>query len=388
VTGTVPTNRLDQMVIYAPTEVDLVLGVVRPTNATIYSALTTTLVQNGQNANGMVLDRLGTRLAGVADGLMVARPQGPSGNQLAQGGGGNLAALTDIAQSLPPALAEAGVWMRGIGSFASLDRNGAAPGFDADRGGFLVGFDRPVGEWFGLPGNIIYAGLAAGYIHSDVTEHQPASGDADTGRVMAYAGTWAGPTLVTGTVGYAHDSIHTVRNFAGIGSARENHGGDEATAALQWSAPMTVPTSWGLATVTPRIGAQFLHLHEGGFSDSGAGGLDLSSGGRNTDSFQPYLGVALSESFVCMDGIKFTPEVRAGYSREVLSNNRLVTVAAIDGTPFVINGVKPSRDMLTAGVGITAQARDNLSLYANYDALTHTGNTLDQTVSVGLRIRF
>jgi len=205
---------------------------------------------------------------------------------------------------------------------------------------------------------------------------------------MAYAGTWAGPTLVTGTVGYAHDSIHTTRSFAGVGTARESHDGDEATLAVQWSAPMTVPTTWGLATVTPKVGGQFLHLGEAGFNESGAGGLNLASGRRDTDSFQPYLGLAVSENFVAVDGTRLTPEVRVGYSREALSNRRVVTVAAIDGTPFVVRGVKPSRDMLTAGVGVSVQARDDLSLYGNYDALVHTGNTIDQTVSAGLRIHF
>jgi fibronectin-binding autotransporter adhesin len=44
--------------------------------------------------------------------------------------------------------------------------------------------------------------------------------------------------------------------------------------------------------------------------------------------------------------------------------------------------------MLTAGVGLTLRAEDNVYLYANYDAVVPTGNTAYQIVSAGLRIKF
>jgi len=37
---------------------------------------------------------------------------------------------------------------------------------------------------------------------------------------------------------------------------------------------------------------------------------------------------------------------------------------------------------------VTVRVRDDVFLYANYDALVRTGNTAVQTVSAGLRIRF
>jgi uncharacterized protein with beta-barrel porin domain len=86
------------------------------------------------------------------------------------------------------------------------------------------------------------------------------------------------------------------------------------------------------ATVTPKAGVPFLHLHESAFSETGANGLDLSSGPRSTDSLQPYVSLSVAQTFV--------------------------------------------------------RARDDVFLYANYDALVRTGNTSAQTVSAGLRVRF
>jgi len=117
-------------------------------------------------------------------------------------------------------------------------------------------------------------------------------------------------------------------------------------------------------------------------------GFALSSAGTDTDSFQPYVGLAASETFVAADGTLITPEFRLGYNRETLSTNRTISLAAIDGTPFLAHGVKPSRDMLSVGIGVTLRAQDNMLLYAEYDAIVPTGNTTDHRVAAGLRLRF
>jgi fibronectin-binding autotransporter adhesin len=64
--------------------------------------------------------------------------------------------------------------------------------------------------------------------------------------------------------------------------------------------------------LTPKAGVQFVHLSEDGFGESGAGGFDLSSTSRGTDSFQPYIGAALAQKFVTDSGAELTPELRFG----------------------------------------------------------------------------
>jgi fibronectin-binding autotransporter adhesin len=257
----------------------------------------------------------------------------------------------------------------------------AAPGFSGASGGFLAGFDRAIAT-------DLYLGVAAGYAHSDISGPAASSSGVDTGRVAVYGGGWWGPSLLTGTAGYAYDRISTTRSLSGIGTAVQAHNGNEFSIAGQWNLPTPVTGVAGTAVVTPKIGVQFLHLAEDGFKETGADGFGLSSRGNDTDSVQPYLGLAASERFVAADGTEITPEIRLGYNREVLSNNRVITVASADGTPFVVSGVKPSRDMLSAGIGVTLRAQANILLYANYDAILPTGNTTNHTVSAGLKVRF
>ncbi len=60
----------------------------------------------------------------------------------------------------------------------------------------------------------------------------------------------------------------------------------------------------------------------------------------------------------------------------------------LSGAEFPVGGVRPSRDMATAGFALTVRAGPNAVVYASYDAILPTGNTADQTLSAGLRLRF
>ena len=96
---------------------------------------------------------------------------------------------------------------------------------------------------------------------------------------------------------------------------------------------MPVPGIWGVAMLTPKLGIQYLHLHETAFHETGADAFGLSARTNDTDSIQPFAGVAAAEKFITADGSEITPEARLAYSRDVLNNNRVLAVAATDGTP-------------------------------------------------------
>ena len=379
-----------------PTQVQLTLSgapvtpsgaplVVTPANATDFSATTSTLILNDQLVLGLVLNQIGSHFGGTDNGTGFASLGASPANmqmQLASlSGNANFAAIEQVAQALPQAISDNGGWFRGVGSFASVDHSGVAPGFNANSGGFLAGYDRLIAP-------NLYAGIAGGYTHSDISV-SPTSGDVDTARVLIYGGGALGPGFWSATAGYAHDSISTARPFIGIGTAIENHGGNECNGGAQWSLPTPVTgRGGGIATLTPKVGAMFIHLGENGFTETGADGLDLSNTGKSTDSFQPFIGVSATQTFVTADGTQLVPELHLAYSRELASDNRLLNVGTVSGATFLIQGVKPSRDMLTAGAGITMRAQDSLAFYATYDSVVHTGNTTDQTVSAGLRIKF
>jgi outer membrane autotransporter protein len=371
------------------TQVQLVLGgkgvIVPPTGATNFSATTSTLILNDQQVIELLLDQIGSHFGATGNGTgfasLGAPPAGMQMQLASLGGNTNLGAIEQVAQTLPQAIADNGGWFRGIGSFASVNGNSTAPGYSADSGGFLAGYDRAIAP-------DLYAGIAGGYNHSDITV-SPSTGTVDTGRVLVYGGGLLGPGFWSATAGYAHDAISTARGIAGIGTATESHGGNEFNGGAQWSLPLPVTGfGGGIATLTPKLGVMYIHLGEDGFAETGADGFDLANTGKSTDSLQPFIGLNATQTFVTADGTQYVPQLRLGYSHELANDNRLLNVGAVSGASFIIQGVKPSRDQLTAGLGVTVRAQDSLYLYANYDAIVRTGNTSDQTVSAGLRIKF
>jgi fibronectin-binding autotransporter adhesin len=387
VNGSVPTAGLTQSVSVGTQSVDLVLSgvstgslpaeavVVAPTNDTVFSAATATEILNAQWANRALLDRWGSGRSGTPDPTAVARLALPARSQVASSTPST--AMDAIATALPETMARYGGWFWGAGNFTSLNGSATAPGFTARSGGFLAGIDQPAGDETWL-------GAAAGYSHTGLSEHSTSSGDTDTGRIALYGGTRLGPSVLSATIGYAYDRIATARSIAGIGSAQEGHDGQEVSVAAQANLPLDVSG----VSVTPKAGIQFVNLFESNFAETGANGFNLTNQGRNTDSLQPYVAVSGWRHFVSDDGTAITPAVRLGYTREALSNSRQLTVATVSGFDFPVQGVKPSNNMLTAGLGLTLQTRDNIYLYADYNAVVRTGNTAYQVVSAGLRIRF
>lgn len=367
ITGNVPTPGLTQSIVLGPDFVDLVLSSIRPDNATVFSAGTTAAVLNGQRINTLLLDRWGPGAAMPPPLAAQSRIHTASAtpSQLADA----------LGAALPDAVARYGGWFRGLGSFASLDAGAGAPGLTAQTGGFLAGLDRPVGEDTWLGG-------AIGYSHTDFAEKAGGSGSIETGRLAMYGGTLLGPAVLTGTVGYAYDWIDTERPIAGSPTAHAGHAGNEIIAAAQLALPFEAD---GIR-VTPKFGLQFVHLAEDAFADSGSSAL--SAGDHSTDSLQPFIGASLGRPFLTDAGMVITPEVRFGYNREVLSNSRVVNVTTGTGTILPIAGVRPSKDVLTAGAGLAIRDSEAVTLYARYDAILHTGNTSDHTVSAGVRIRF
>ena len=65
-----------------------------------------------------------------------------------------------------------------------------------------------------------------------------------------------------------------------------------------------------------------------------------------------------------------------------------VGLTGIGGGSFTVPGLMPSRNQLTIGGGITAQLTDTLAFEAAYHIIPPTGNTLSQTISLGLDYRF
>jgi outer membrane autotransporter protein len=183
-------------------------------------------------------------------------------------------------------------------------------------------------------------------------------------------------------VGYAYDRIAEDRPIAGIGTASAHHDAHEATGATQASYRFDYA---GFA-VMPNAGLTYVHLFDGGFQESGAGGFALDVSHRNADSLRPFVGVSASEPMTTASGMRLVPEADIRYSHELFVT--APALVSVGGGGFAVNGLTPAHDELTVGGGITAAMTDRLALFADYHAILPTGNYWQQTVSAGVSYKF
>ncbi len=322
--------------------------VVAPTNATIFGAVGSAALREGQRVNNVLLDRLGEPCFSPA-----------------QGSG---ACLRPDHQ----------VWIQAVGTDTRIDGNRGASDVRGQRYGFLAGVDRRLSNGWTV-------GIAGGYSHADVTEDDTnAKGRLDTLRLAAYAGKSLGRVNVAGTLGYAYDFLSTTRSFGALGRAKGSGHGQEFNAGAQASMPWTV----GRSLITPRLGLRYAHVQGLGLSETGPTSQNLGIGKQRFDSLQPYVGVTLDVPFQTRSERPASVQARLGYAYETQNMSRDVAVTAADGTGFIIAGTRDTRGLFTAGLGATLPIGKSANAYVRYDALLHTGNVSAQSLQAGVDYRF
>lgn len=299
--------------------------------------------------------------------------------QVAVGGGAE--ALNAALARLPGSFARNGGWFRASGTFANVDTQGSLAGYHSARGAFLAGIDRPVAPH-------LIAGIAAGYgrTHADIHDDGGSTATIDTPRAFVY-GRYLFPTMyVDASAGYAFDRFEMTRPVANTGTtAMSRHDGHEVSLVAEAGRPIALDG----ATLTPKLGFQYLHVSENGYTEEGAGVNDLTVASHDADSFRPTVGAALDRAFATDDGTRIMPEARLSYSRELLNVTHEVTEQDASGSaPTTVVGLTPGRNVVGLGGGVAVAATDRLALYADYDAGVSPGSATVQTVSAGMRLRF
>jgi outer membrane autotransporter protein len=174
--------------------------------------------------------------------------------------------------------------------------------------------------------------------------------------------------FVTGQVGYAYNSIN---------SERHNVGGTGLTAAAdyssdQYSAKVAVGRDYAVQsgmTLTPSVSAAYTYLDTASFTESGAGGANLSV---NSDSMNRLdLGVGVVAGWklkVANDGAVLKPTLHVGYAYDALGD-RVQTTSNFTGAgaSFATQGFEPARSRGDIGAGLSLVTAQNWDLSANYD---------------------
>jgi subtilase-type serine protease len=132
----------------------------------------------------------------------------------------------------------------------------------------------------------------------------------------------------------------------------------------------------------PFVGVQYIGLWTDGYTEEGAGALNLQVGDQNNNSLRSQLGARflLPMAITQNSPARLIPEVSARWMHEFLDDDRVLPVqfAGTPGSTFNTQGVSAGQDFAVLGTGATLQLNDSFSLYAHYIAQVNnqfTSNT-------------
>jgi outer membrane autotransporter protein len=275
-----------------------------------------------------------------------------------------------------------GAWAAPLGGFGRIDGDGNAARLDYWNAGLAGGYEGVIDVASGTA----VGGFGFGYIHSRGTiDDRLSTFDADGFYLGAY-GAWAdGPWNVAGSLSYGGNGVSTQRNIAFMGTTAEASYWTH-TIGLSGEAAYAVDLA-DTTRLAPLFTLDASWSGHGGFTETGAGAFNLTSGSENWSRLDVGLGLALTHAILTDSG-KVTLEGRAVWEHafsDVVPSQAL----ALAGSPtgFTVLGPDAGRDRLRVGAGLSWDVSDDVTVRARYDGL-FSGNQANHSASVGLNVRF
>ena len=280
-------------------------------------------------------------------------------------------------------------WGAVFGSQIDLDADGRAAGsvgaaaIDGRTSGLALGieatsrgvFDNLLGDASTAAGGDFTVGLSLGY-SSSATDLAMSTADSDTAHLGTY---------VKAQFGQFHLSTAASASFSGVETARDIRFGTlDRTARASYdartyaaAAELQYRAELGGFQMSPFAGVSVATVRSDGFTETGAGALNLTAGSDSYRAGQTTLGVEVARDAV-IGSIPVSLDSRLGYAWGFGDDraDRQLTLTGAPGSAFAISSADAGRDSVTLGLGATATLRDDLTLSVRYDGAFADGSNL------------
>jgi outer membrane autotransporter protein len=277
-----------------------------------------------------------------------------------------------------------GGWLDAWGIVGNLDGDGNSADLDYKLAGTTLGLDYRVSErWI--------AGLAAGYAYTtfDLNERKTSS-KANNAQAALYGGYFDPRFYVGASARYSYGSNESERRIT-IGTLDRVASGDfdshDFGARVEAGSNVV---RFGTATLQPLAAFDWSQLGQDGFSETGAGALDLDVDSETTTSLLLSVGARVHGRFEIDDETSMVPELRAMWLHEFGDTDRIVRGrldGAVTGGDFRVRGAESPRDSALLGLGWSATIGDAVRVFADYDAIVDS-RRLEHNFAITLRVWF
>lgn len=347
-------------------------GALASLSGEVHAGLSTLALGGSSQLGSMIFQRLGGLRSGQAEATTADAPLAYTASLAANPAAAMLMRLP--AQSA----ATNNAWARGYGFTGRLGSDANAGGASYRGGGVIGGFDRQITPSF-------LAGFSFGYSSTDADFRRHAGKGSIDAYEGAFYGSYASGRLrLDGLLGYGRLNLESERSigFGGLSrQAKAEYDGDRFTGALEGGYAFDL----GWSTAEPLLALRYTFLRQGGFSETGAQSIGLTAAGQSASSLLGSIGLRLTREFAFGDG-RFAIEARGRWQHEFVDDAVGLDTAFI-GAPaasFSVRGPRVARDSAILGVGLSARAGRNLTLFADYDVRLNR-DAAAHAVTAGLR---
>jgi outer membrane autotransporter protein len=286
--------------------------------------------------------------------------------------------MTGIATGESPA--GEGVWGRGFGAILRQDSQGNNAGYQADVWGGSFGYDRFVFDH-------LLAGFGGGYARNRVRSYDDLSlTHVDSYQANVYGSLARDAYHIDALLSFAYNFYKSSRHiaFGGIDcTARGDYSGQQYSLLLEGGYDIQANGF----VMTPLASVQVMRLHINGYTEEGAGALDLSVGAQDYNFFETGLGAKLAYPLQG-DDLRITPEIHAKWLYD-FAGDRQQSLSRFSGggASFSSRGIEPGQSTVNVGAKLSLMTKSNVTVSLNYD-LERKSDFAGHTGSVHVRYDF
>jgi outer membrane autotransporter protein len=283
-----------------------------------------------------------------------------------------------------------GLWARGNFSFGEKDASASSPAFDADQWAFVGGIDYRLSDK-----SVLGAALSYGSSEVEFAADDGAL-NTDSFALSLYGSAYAAKNFYfDGIVNFSNSSYDAERNIVyvdGSGLVTADAAGDTDGTTLSGGLSAGYDFLVGGLTISPNLGFFYIDTTIDGFTESGAGGLNLIYDEQKFKSLTGNAGLRLTYAWNLSWGV-LLPHLRADYVREFEDDVDVFGVRfandpnAASTPPVLVATDNPDQSYWRLAGGFSAQFKHGVSGYIEYQRLESFQFISFEDISIGLRFQ-
>jgi outer membrane autotransporter protein len=283
-----------------------------------------------------------------------------------------------------------GLWARGNFSFGEKDASASSPAFDADQWAFVGGIDYRLSDK-----SVLGAALSYGSSEVEFAADDGAL-NTDSFALSLYGSAYAAKNFYfDGIVNFSNSSYDAERNIVyvdGSGLVTADAAGDTDGTTLSGGLSAGYDFLVGGLTISPNLGFFYIDTTIDGFTENGAGGLNLIYDEQKFKSLTGNAGLRLTYAWNLSWGV-LLPHLRADYVREFEDDVDVFGVRfandpnAASTPPVLVATDNPDQSYWRLAGGFSAQFKHGVSGYIEYQRLESFQFISFEDISIGLRFQ-